>query len=94
MFDSILPSSFFFNISSILSDFSANILLDFDFNVKLCDFGIVCFGPLSHSGETSAHTAHAMGTKIYMAPEAYTSMSLDGMKVNVALDIYSFGVVS
>ncbi|PWA47878.1 concanavalin A-like lectin/glucanase domain, Rho-associated protein kinase 1/2 [Artemisia annua] len=64
---------------------TSNILLDRDFNAKICDFGYARYGPIN--GDTHLST-QVMGTYGYAAPEYIATGSLNGKN-----DIYSFGVV-
>nr|XP_017217746.1 PREDICTED: serine/threonine-protein kinase CDL1 isoform X1 [Daucus carota subsp. sativus] len=69
----------------IYSDFkSSKILLDDNYNPKLCDFGLA---KLAESGN-AAIPARVMGTYGYSAPE-YASTG----ELTMKSDIYSFGVV-
>ncbi|KAF2552487.1 hypothetical protein F2Q68_00036711 [Brassica cretica] len=65
---------------------SSNILLDYDFNAKIADFGLA---KLLVKQNQQPHTMSAVaGSFGYIAPEyAYTS------KVDEKIDVYSFGVV-
>uniref|UniRef100_A0A0D3DCQ7 Protein kinase domain-containing protein n=2 Tax=Brassica oleracea var. oleracea TaxID=109376 RepID=A0A0D3DCQ7_BRAOL len=65
---------------------SSNILLDYEFNAKIADFGLA---KLLVKQNQQPHTMSAVaGSFGYIAPEyAYTS------KVNEKIDVYSFGVV-
>ncbi|XP_039051112.1 serine/threonine-protein kinase RIPK-like [Hibiscus syriacus] len=70
----------------IFRDFkSSNILLDYDYNCKLSDFGLAKDGP--GCGETHV-TTRVMGTQGYAAPEYIMTGHLTTMS-----DVYSFGVV-
>jgi len=71
---------------------SDNILLDFDLNPKLGDFGLTRIG--SHgSGSTAVmatsrqFTQNVIGTSVYMAPEAFMG------NVSAKIDVFAFGVV-
>ncbi|KAG2243854.1 hypothetical protein Bca52824_094296 [Brassica carinata] len=65
---------------------SSNILLDYEFNAKIADFGLA---KLLVKQNQQPHTMSAVaGSFGYIAPEyAYTS------KVDEKIDVYSFGVV-
>ncbi|CAH1436379.1 unnamed protein product [Lactuca virosa] len=64
---------------------SSNILLDQDFNAKICDFGLAIHGPTN--GNTHIMT-EVMGTHGYVAPEYVATGHLNGKN-----DVYAFGVV-
>ncbi|KAL7612135.1 hypothetical protein Lser_V15G06161 [Lactuca serriola] len=64
---------------------SSNILLDQDFNAKICDFGLALHGPTN--GDTHIMT-EVMGTHGYVAPEYVATGYLNGKN-----DVYAFGVV-
>ena len=66
----------------------ANILLDNEFNAKLGDFGLSRVA--QHSGETSVHTAIAVGTADYMDP---LCKKHGNVNLRPSSDIYSFGIV-
>ena len=64
---------------------SDNFLIDSNYNVKVCDFGLVRF----RMNETHVATSHnRAGTPGWMAPEV-----LRGEKFDETSDLYSFGVV-
>ncbi|CAN8265201.1 unnamed protein product [Cochlearia groenlandica] len=65
---------------------SSNILLDYEFNAKIADFGLA---KMLIKQDQQLHTMSAVaGSFGYIAPEyAYTS------KVDEKIDVYSFGVV-
>ncbi|KAI4386862.1 hypothetical protein MLD38_004750 [Melastoma candidum] len=70
----------------IYRDFKAsNILLDWNYNAKIADFGLAKLGP---SGEESHVTTRVMGTSGYAAPEYVATGHL-----YVKSDVYGFGVV-
>ncbi|PKI57008.1 hypothetical protein CRG98_022512 [Punica granatum] len=70
----------------IYRDFKAsNILLDWNYNAKLADFGLAKLGP---SGGESHVTTRIMGTYGYAAPEYVATGHL-----YVKSDVYGFGVV-
>lgn len=60
------------------------MLLDENFNAKLCDFGLVKLGP----GKPGHLSAKVVGTYGYCAPEYASSGEL-----TTKSDVYSFGVV-
>jgi serine/threonine protein kinase len=62
-----------------------NVMLDRDFNAKLCDFGLVT--QLTHAA-TSRSTNNVIGTQGYMDP----SFQENGQVVRES-DVYSFGVL-
>ncbi|KAK1417932.1 hypothetical protein QVD17_27068 [Tagetes erecta] len=65
---------------------SSNILLDFEFNAKIADFGLAKMLEKQKLGE--GDMSYIAGSLGYFAPEyAYTS------RVNERIDVYSFGVV-
>ncbi|KAJ8759489.1 hypothetical protein K2173_007102 [Erythroxylum novogranatense] len=65
---------------------SSNILLDEDYEPKICDFGIAKLAEMNDAGWCD--NSHLAGTHGYIAPEmAYT------LKVTEKCDVYSFGVV-
>lgn len=63
---------------------SSSILLDSDFNAKLCIFWLAKDGPVDGNSRVS----RTVGSNGYAAPEYITTGGL-----NVASDIYTFGVV-
>ncbi|KAK2419304.1 L-type lectin-domain containing receptor kinase IX.1 [Trifolium repens] len=65
---------------------SSNIMLDYNFNAKLGDFGMARL--VDHEKESQSTTIIA-GTMGYIAPEYYTTG-----KATKESDIYSFGIVS
>ena len=62
---------------------SQNVLINFDWTVKLCDFGLS-----RYKGKFSADNHGKIGTPHWMAPEI-----LRAEKYQSASDVYSFGVV-
>lgn len=58
-----------------------NILLDEEYNIKICDFGF--------SSYNSKFLEEYLGTKKYMAPEIVKGLEYDGIKA----DIFSLGVL-
>ncbi|PIN24925.1 Serine/threonine protein kinase [Handroanthus impetiginosus] len=64
---------------------ASNILLDFDMNPKISDFGLA---RSFRGNETGANTSRVVGTYGYMSPE-YT---IDGV-FSVKSDVFSFGVI-
>ncbi|KAJ0657798.1 putative transferase, protein kinase RLK-Pelle-RLCK-VIIa-2 family [Helianthus debilis subsp. tardiflorus] len=70
----------------IYRDFKcSNILIDYDYNAKLSDFGLAKDGPVDGKSHV---TTRVMGTYGYAAPEYMASGHLSERN-----DIYSFGVV-
>ncbi|XP_024533877.1 serine/threonine-protein kinase-like protein CR4 [Selaginella moellendorffii] len=65
---------------------SANILIDFDWNAHISDFGISLCGPQDNATHLSNMTI--VGTPGYLDPEYGTSSQL-----TLKSDVYSFGVV-
>ncbi|EYU21154.1 hypothetical protein MIMGU_mgv1a025743mg [Erythranthe guttata] len=61
---------------------TADILLDGEFNAKLCNFGLAMKGPMGNRTEV-------MGTCGYAAPEYFAT----GRRLTTKYDVYSFGVV-
>ncbi|XP_053208297.1 interleukin-1 receptor-associated kinase 4-like [Panonychus citri] len=71
---------------------SANILLDYNWNPKIGDFGLSRFNYSSSSSTQSTSfstnfTSTIIGTSIYMAPESFRG------QLTTKMDIYSFGIV-
>lgn len=64
---------------------SSNILLDYEYNAKLSDFGLAKLGP---EGEKTHVPSRVMGTYGYCAPEYHRTGHLTSKS-----DIYSFGVI-
>ena len=58
-----------------------NILLDDEFNIKICDFGFSC--------NNKKYLDDYLGTRKYMAPEIVKGMVYDGIKA----DIFSLGIL-
>ncbi|KAI4347627.1 hypothetical protein L6164_008422 [Bauhinia variegata] len=70
----------------IYRDFkTSNILLDAEYNAKLCDFGLAKDGP---EGDKTHVSTRVMGTYGYAAPEYVMTGHL-----TLKSDVYSFGVV-
>ncbi|CAH9091257.1 unnamed protein product [Cuscuta epithymum] len=70
----------------IYRDFkSSNVLLDFNYNAKLSDFGLAKDGPVDGQSHVSTRV---MGTYGYAAPEYIATGHLSPKS-----DVYSFGVV-
>ncbi|CAL0304145.1 unnamed protein product [Lupinus luteus] len=70
----------------IYRDFkTSNILLDSNYNAKLCDFGLAKDGP---TGDKSHVSTRVMGTYGYAAPEYIATGHLTAKS-----DVFSFGVV-
>lgn len=65
---------------------TANILLDNNFNPKICDFG---FATEIKGKDGSGKLSDFLGTKSYAAPEIFLNKEYDGIKV----DIFSLGVI-
>ena len=65
---------------------SDNILLDEKFVAKLSDFGITRF--LSSSDKSRTQTQCAIGTSLYMSPEAMRGV------VSIHGDVFALGIVS
>lgn len=65
---------------------SENILMDENFNPKICDFGLSrCFP------ETlSTSVTNGIGTPIYMAPELFDC----GFQINEKVDVFAFAVLA
>ena len=61
---------------------SSNVLIDSNWNVKLCDFG------LSRIHEPKGGAVRRVGTPHWMAPEI-----LIGEKYTFSSDVYSFGMI-
>ncbi|KAI7742598.1 hypothetical protein M8C21_011936, partial [Ambrosia artemisiifolia] len=73
-------------VNVIYRDFkSSHILIDWEYNAKLCDFGFAKDGPLDGKSHISTSV---MGTYGYAAPEYIATGHLTKRS-----DIYSFGVV-
>ncbi|XP_020211214.1 receptor-like cytoplasmic kinase 176 isoform X1 [Cajanus cajan] len=73
-------------VNVIYRDFkSSNILLDSNYNIKLCDFGMAINGP---EGDKSHVSTIVKGTYGYAAPEYIATGRLTKKS-----DVYSFGVV-
>jgi len=65
---------------------TSNLLVDNDWHIKLCDFGL---SQLKQRGETLKDGVEgAKGTPLWMAPEV-----MAGQQFNEKADIYSFGIV-
>ncbi|KAJ7960122.1 Protein kinase [Quillaja saponaria] len=64
---------------------TSNILLDLNYNAKLCDFGLAKDGP---AGDKSYVSTRVMGTYGYAAPEYMATGHLTKRS-----DVYTFGVV-
>ena len=62
---------------------SHNILVDSNFNIKLCDFGLA-----RYKSELMFGTGAFSGTPAYMAPELYMKKAYDEK-----IDVFSFGTL-
>jgi len=60
-----------------------NILVDNDFNIKLCDFGLCKF-----KADLNRGTMQFSGTPTYMAPELFQKKSYDEK-----VDVFAFGTL-
>lgn len=67
--------------------YSANILLDGNFEPRIGDFGLAREGPLQQYTHVKVSRVH--GTRPYLPDEF-----LRGRQFSVKVDTYSFGVVS
>lgn len=50
---------------------SSNILMDRNFNAKICDFGLARIAKLTNK---TINTVNIIGTSVYMAPESFRGM--------------------
>lgn len=62
---------------------SSNVLLDEDWKVKLCDFGLS-----GHKKKSKKKNQGRIGTYQWMAPEVMKKEEMD-----FSSDVYSFGVI-
>ncbi|XP_013385571.1 ankyrin repeat and protein kinase domain-containing protein 1 [Lingula anatina] len=66
-----------------------NVLVDENFNVKLCDFGLAQWRSCSRLGMSKREGEHA-GTITHVPPEQWKDMNREP---NVKFDVYAFGIV-
>lgn len=67
-----------------------NILLDEDFNPKICDFGLSRFLPDEFTSTVGSMTN--AGTPLYMAPEVFDNEG--DVPYDESIDVYSFGMLA
>ncbi|XP_048402205.1 receptor-interacting serine/threonine-protein kinase 2-like isoform X2 [Stegostoma tigrinum] len=66
----------------------ANILLNNDYHVKICDFGLAKWR--KSTGQYSCESSKCMGTLSYIPPECFKNVNTRG---DVKFDVYSYGII-